>query len=113
MDKESYRKAKSSLQESTKNDLQDDVKEEPEAQVSVKVSPSSEKTITETKSDVSILSPGPDSKVEAKRDYEKFMLHSMPSPDKLGKLPQTLPKKSKVKSGTEKQTTLRSYFAKS
>ncbi|XP_057516027.1 uncharacterized protein LOC130797459 [Amaranthus tricolor] len=113
VDKESYRKAKSSLQESTKNDLQDDVKEEPEAQVSVKVSPSSEKTITETKSDVSILSPGPDSKVEAKRDYEKFMLHSMPSPDKLGKLPQTLPKKSKVKSGTEKQTTLRSYFAKS
>ncbi|XP_021762821.1 uncharacterized protein LOC110727562 [Chenopodium quinoa] len=107
-DKESNK----TIKESTKNDVQSDVKEEAEAQANLQLS-SCGRTVTEIKSDVTTLTPESDSKVEVKRDYEKFLADSKPSTGELGKLPQTPLKKSKVKSGAEKQATLRSYFTKS
>ncbi|KAL2935735.1 Embryonic stem cell-specific 5-hydroxymethylcytosine-binding protein [Bienertia sinuspersici] len=104
---------KTSTKESTKNDLQVDVKEEDEVQASIEPSLPSGRTVTETKPDVSAHSPASDSKFEAKRDYQQLVDDSNPSSDELGKPPLTPVKKSKVKSGTEKQATLSSYFAKS
>ncbi|KMT10072.1 hypothetical protein BVRB_5g118350 [Beta vulgaris subsp. vulgaris] len=112
-DKESDKSIKSSIKESTKNDLPSDVKVEAEAQSSLELSSFSGRTCTETKPDVSTLFPGSDSKVEAKRDYDRFVIDSKPSREELGKIAQTPIKKSKVKSGAEKQATLSSYFTKS
>lgn len=112
-DKESNKTKKTALSEFIKNDLQDDVKEEAEVQANLELSSCSGSTVTEAKPEVTTLSPGSDSKVEVKRDYEKFLADSKPSTDEIGKLSQTPVKKSKVKSGAEKQATLRSYFSKS
>lgn len=110
--KQSSKTIKTSTKDSTKNDPQSDVKEEAEAQANVEPSCSG-RTVTETRSDVSTISPGSDSKVDLKRDYEKFLDDSKPRTAELGKVSQTPVKKSKVKSGAEKQATLRSYFTKS
>uniref|UniRef100_A0A803L8A4 Uncharacterized protein n=1 Tax=Chenopodium quinoa TaxID=63459 RepID=A0A803L8A4_CHEQI len=79
-----------------------DVKEKAEAQASLQPTCCG-RTVAEIMYDVTTLSP----------TSEKFLAYSKPSTDELGKLSQTPLKKSKVKSGAEKQATLCSYFTKS
>ena len=112
-DNESNKPVKKPLQESMlKTEPQGDFKEESEAKPSLALSPSKPKGEMETKVDVSSHYLGLDAKVEVKRDYEQFVGDSNFTCEP-SRLPPTPTKKSKVKSATEKQTTLRSYFGRS